>query len=149
MQRGSDTHEHPPPTNTHPNSRVSSRDLLKFIYIYTGWLPSFARVPYLPPSLRLPGFTRDICIVIAQDNSIPVIFSKLDAEIVSPKTPPHGWVGMTGCKMNRFSQQFMTFPELLKCGPLKLPPGGLGVEFCLLIFWALHDISQTFELFTP
>ena len=44
------------------------------------------------PSLRLPGFTRDICIVIAQDNCILDIFSKLDAEIVSPKTLPPGWM---------------------------------------------------------
>ena len=76
----------------------------------------------LSPSLRLPGFTRDICIVIAQDNCIPYIFSKLDAEIVSRKTPPHEWVGMTGYKMNLFSQQFMKFQELLKFGLLQLPP---------------------------
>ena len=89
--------------------------------------------PTLSPSLRLPGFTRDICIVIAQDNCIPDIFSKLDAEIVSPKTPPHEWVGMTGYKMNLFSQQFMKFQEVLQFGLLKLPPetpplvwGGVG-----------------------
>ena len=98
--------------------------------------------PSFSPSLRLPGFTWDICIVIAQDNCILDIFSKLDAEIVSPKTPPHEWVGMTGYKMNLFSQQFMKFQELLKFGLLKLLPGGVGVTF-LLIFWAVHDISQT------
>ena len=29
------------------------------------------------------------------------------AEIVSHKTPPPGWVGVRGYKMNRFSRQFM------------------------------------------
>ena len=70
---------------------------------------------------------------------------------MSPKTPPHEWVGMTGYKMNQFSQQFMKFQELLKCGLLKLLPGGVGggVTF-LLIFWAVHDISQSFvEFLTP
>ena len=41
---------------------------------------------------------------------------------MSPKTPPHEWVGMTGYKMNLFSQQFMKFQEVLKIGLLKLPP---------------------------
>ena len=60
----------------------------------------FPPPPPLPPSsLSLitwlhPG---DICIVIAQD-----IFSKLDAETASPESPPPGWVGMTGYKMNGF-----------------------------------------------
>ncbi len=87
----------------------------------------------LSPSLRLPGFTRDTWIVIAQDNSFPDIFSKFDAEIVSPKTPPPRWVGMTGYKMNPFSRQFMKFLELLKCWPPKTstptPPGVVGVKF--------------------
>ena len=50
---------------------------------------------------------------------------------MSPKTPPHEWVGMTGYKMNLFSQQFMKFKELLKFGllklPLKPPPPWCGV----------------------
>ena len=38
------------------------------------------------------------------------------------KRPHHEWVGMTGYKKNIFSQQFMKFQEVLKCGLLKLPP---------------------------
>ncbi len=91
--------------------------------------------PTLSPSLRLPGFTRDICIVTAQDNCIPDIFSKLDAEIVSPKTPPHEWVGMTCYKMNLFSQQFMKFQELLKFGLLKLPPETPPGVGWVKLFW--------------
>ena len=53
---------------------------------------------------------------------------------MSLKTPPPGWVGMTGYKMSRFSRQFMKFPALLKFWPLKLPPWdspGVGwVKFC-------------------
>ena len=62
------------------------------------------------------------------------MFSKLDAEIVSPKTPPPGWVGVTGNKINRFSRQFMKFLGLffifdpLK-SPLRPPCGGVGRFF--------------------
>ena len=120
----------------------------------TSWLPGFDRVPSLPPylpppSLLLSGFTRDICSVIAQDNCIPdilliaspIYFSRLYAQIVSPKTPPPGWVRVRGYKMNLFSEQFPKFLELLKCRPLKLPAPTPPVIF-LLIFWAVHDISR-------
>ena len=52
----------------------------------------------------------------------PGTFSKFDAEIVSSKTPPPGWVGMTGYKINKFSRQSMIFPRLLNFWPLKIPP---------------------------
>ena len=47
--------------------------------------------------------------------------------------------------MYQFSRQFMKFPELLKCWPPKPPWGGV----CILIFWAVHEISRTFEFLTP
>ena len=41
----------------------------------------------------------------------------------------------------------MKFPELLKFLPLKLQPPrrGEGRHFLLLIFWAVHGISRTFD----
>ena len=58
------------------------------LYIYTSWLPGFARdppplppslpfvPPFCPPSLGLPGFGQNIWSVIAQNNSIPEIHLK-------------------------------------------------------------------------
>ena len=59
----------------------------------TSWLPGFARVPSLLPSLT---------------TSRPPPSDYL-ASIAFP------WVRVMGYKMNRFPRQFMKFPELLKC----------------------------------
>ena len=55
----------------------------------------------------------------------------------------------------RFSRQFMKFTGLLKFGPPtppppRNPPPGVGwVKTNVLIFWTVHDISQTFDFLTP
>ena len=120
------------------------------VYIYTSWIPGFARDPlsrslspslsrpslpsllfvpaFYPPSLGLPGF--------AQDNCIPEIPFKpwsLVTLTFSPLTPPPRRMGWGGGYMfwlffrhnfcfYRFSRQFVKFPALLKFWPPPQPP---------------------------
>ena len=67
-----------PPSPSLPTSRLPSSDYLASPGIFA------------VKSLRIIARIRDI------------YFSKLYSEIVSPKTPPPGWVGLRGYKMNRF-----------------------------------------------
>ena len=93
------------------------------IYIYTSWLPGFARdppsppslpfvPPFCPPSLGLPGFGQNIWSVIAQNNSIPEIHLK---------------------KMMLFSQHFVPFPDFYFFTPYNshCDPPGVGRSICL------------------
>ena len=56
-------------------------------------------------------------------------------EILTSKTPHRGGAK----KMYQFSRQFMKCPQPFS--------GGGGV--IVLIFWAVHDISRSFEFLTP
>ena len=61
-----------------------------------------------------------------------------------PKVAPRG-VEFFGY---RFSRQFVKFPALFNFRPPTPPPPPAGLIF-LLIFWTVHDISRTFDFFTP
>ena len=140
---------------------------LQTIYIYTSWIPGFARDPlsrslspslsrpslpsllfvpaFYPPSLGLPGF--------AQDNCIPEILFKpwsLVTLTFSPLTPPpvgtcFGYFFGRIFFVYRFSRQFVKFPALFKCWPPNPPPPGTldspgvgWVNICFIDFLDIH-----------
>ena len=113
------------------------------LYIYTSWIPGFARDPlsrslspslsrpsllfvpaFYPPSLGLPGFAQDTCIPEILFKPWSLVTLKF-----SPLTPPPRRMGWGGGYMFWlfFRQNF----------------------FCLSIFSAVRDISCTFEILTP
>ena len=129
----------------------------KPLYIILAGFPALLGFPPSPspplptPYLWLPGFTRDICKVIAQDNCIPdIVFKTLCWKYV-PQNSPFWIGGVRGYKMNRFSRQFMKFPKLLMTfRSLKFPPPvGLGVKFFIDFLGSSWHFPDFFELLTP
>ena len=106
----------------------------------------------LRPSLWIPGFTLDICSIIGQDNCIPEILFKIGCLVTlkwcALKLPLQGGWGWGVKNESIFSavhEISRTFEMLTPKTSPPPPPGGVGVDFLVLIFWAVHDISRTLE----